>query len=217
MTHMATGRGPATRDMIDGSPIAPGDNAPTGPQHQHQRLRSHRKRTADNSGGLPVMGPQTQALLADPSKGVETARGINAPPGARRAQVDEQEDDSSPADSSPIGSDELQQQQQRKHREQLAKVIHSFADESGAELVPDQQPDSNGSAQSAPTTGSSSTASPTGTTPTETSVITTTATEAATTTDITAGRIPKLKCRVEKDLYLEFEEYQHYTCAHCYK
>lgn len=26
-----------------------------------------------------------------------------------------------------------------------------------------------------------------------------------------------LKCRVEKDLYLDFDEYQHYTCANCYK
>lgn len=26
-----------------------------------------------------------------------------------------------------------------------------------------------------------------------------------------------LKCRVEKDYYLDFEEYRHYTCANCYK
>lgn len=28
---------------------------------------------------------------------------------------------------------------------------------------------------------------------------------------------PSLKCRVEKNLYLDFEEYGHYTCANCYK
>lgn len=27
----------------------------------------------------------------------------------------------------------------------------------------------------------------------------------------------RLKCRVEKDLYLDFEEYRHFTCAFCYK
>lgn len=25
------------------------------------------------------------------------------------------------------------------------------------------------------------------------------------------------KCRVEKDLYLDFEDYKHYTCGNCYK
>lgn len=28
---------------------------------------------------------------------------------------------------------------------------------------------------------------------------------------------PGLKCRLEKDLYLDFEEYRHSTCASCYK
>lgn len=32
-----------------------------------------------------------------------------------------------------------------------------------------------------------------------------------------ANSTGKLKCRVEKDLYLDFEEYRHYTCAFCYK
>lgn len=27
----------------------------------------------------------------------------------------------------------------------------------------------------------------------------------------------KLKCRVERDLYLDFETYKHYSCANCYK
>lgn len=26
-----------------------------------------------------------------------------------------------------------------------------------------------------------------------------------------------LKCRLEKDLYMDFEQYKHYTCANCYR
>lgn len=31
------------------------------------------------------------------------------------------------------------------------------------------------------------------------------------------GDTSKLKCRVERDLYLDFETYKHYSCANCYK
>ena len=32
-----------------------------------------------------------------------------------------------------------------------------------------------------------------------------------------ADPVVRLKCRVERDLYLDFEEYRQYTCVNCYK